>query len=355
MVTKPPETGGLVSVGTVAEQLLYELGDPAAYVLPDVVADFTQVRLTQIGAHRVEVSGARGRPATDTYKVSATYADGWRGIASLTLVGPQAARKTERTAAAILARTRSMLRDRGLDDYRAVELELLGSEAIYGPHAAKAESREVVMRLGVEHAQAAAIDVFAREIASAGTSYAPGTTGYGGGRPKPTQIVRLYSLLVDKALLPPPTVRIGNEVHAVAIEPAGGTLRENPAPAAEQTDAALPRGPLVDLPLLRLAWARSGDKGNTANIGVIARRPEFVPLLRHELTAERVAAHFAYLLDGPVTRYDVPGIHAFNFVLEGALGGGGMASLRNDPQGKALAQMLLEIVIPVPAALAASL
>jgi hypothetical protein len=97
----------------------------------------------------------------------------------------------------------------------------------------------------------------------------------------------------------------------------------------------------IEVPLIRLAWARSGDKGDISNIGVIARRPEWLPLLRAQLTDARVAAWLAHLVQGPVTRYDVPGIHAMNFVCEQALDGGGMASLRNDPLGKGMAQILL--------------
>jgi hypothetical protein len=102
--------------------------------------------------------------------------------------------------------------------------------------------------------------------------------------------------------------------------------------------------------LIRLAWARSGDKGDTSNIGVIARRPEWLPLLRAQLTEARVAEHLAHLVKGPVTRHEVPGIHAFNFVCEQALGGGGMASLRNDPLGKGMGQILLAMPVRVPKA-----
>jgi hypothetical protein len=101
------------------------------------------------------------------------------------------------------------------------------------------------------------------------------------------------------------------------------------------------------VPLIQLAWARSGDKGNTSNIGVIARRPEWLPLLQAQLTPERVAQWLAHLVKGPVTRYDVPGIHAMNFVCEQALDGGGMASLRNDPLGKGMAQILLAMPVRV--------
>lgn len=107
----------------------------------------------------------------------------------------------------------------------------------------------------------------------------------------------------------------------------------------------------VRVPLVKLAYARSGDKGDSANIGVIARKPAFVPVLRAGLTEDVVAGYFAHVLDGPVRRYELPGIHAFNFMLHDALGGGGVASLRMDPQAKAFAQMLLDIEILVPESL----
>ena len=106
---------------------------------------------------------------------------------------------------------------------------------------------------------------------------------------------------------------------------------------------------MVDLPLVRLAWGRSGDKGDISNIGIIARRPEWLPLLRDQLTEERVAQWLAHLVRGTVTRFDLPGIHAMNFLCTRALDGGGMASLRNDPLGKGMAQILLTMPITVPA------
>ena len=113
MVEKPPQTGGLVSVATVAEQLVYEIGDPANYLLPDVVCDFTQVQLTQVGEHQVSVRGARGKAPTPHYKVSATYAHGFRCSGQLTIVGLDAVAKAQRTGEAILTRTRRLLADAG--------------------------------------------------------------------------------------------------------------------------------------------------------------------------------------------------------------------------------------------------
>ncbi|MBD5634949.1 MAG: hypothetical protein IAI49_10765 [Candidatus Eremiobacteraeota bacterium] len=109
-------------------------------------------------------------------------------------------------------------------------------------------------------------------------------------------------------------------------------------------------GDAATVPLVELAWARSGDKGDSANIGVIARKPAYLPILREQLTPERVAAYFAHLVHGPVERYDLPGIDAFNFTLAEALAGGGMASMRFDPLAKGMAQMLLDIPISIPAA-----
>jgi hypothetical protein len=103
------------------------------------------------------------------------------------------------------------------------------------------------------------------------------------------------------------------------------------------------------VPLVLLAWARSGDKGDTANIGVIARRPEFMPAIAEALTPEAVRSWLAHLVEGEVRRFDWPGLNGWNFVLRQALGGGGVASLRYDPQGKSYAQILMDFPVRVPA------
>jgi hypothetical protein len=125
-----------------------------------------------------------------------------------------------------------------------------------------------------------------------------------------------------------------------------------PAPSVPATSAPVEpfytAGETMEVPLIRLAIARSGDKGDSANIAIIAREPAFLPILRREVTSERIARHFGHLISGPVQRFEAPGINALNFLLANALGGGGMASLRIDPQGKAYGQMALEMMIPVP-------
>ncbi len=345
-VTKPAGTGGLVEPQVVAEQMLYEIGDPTAYLLPDVTCDFSQVQMEQAGEHRVRVWGARGRAPTPSYKVSATYMAGYRCSAQLTIVGIDAVAKARRTGEAILQRTSEMLAAAGAPPYGETLVEVLGAESCYGPHAATGHTREAVLRVTVTHRTKEALELFAREIAPAGTSWSPGTTG-ASGRPSVSPSIRQHAFLLDKARLSPRVV-MGEQVLAVAV-PAGQPLQTpHPAPAGEVVE---PGEGSIEVPLVQLAWARSGDKGDTSNIGVIARRPDLLPLLRAQLTPERVRGWLAHLVLGEVTRHEVPGIHAFNFVCEQALGGGGMASLRNDPLGKGMAQILLSMPVRVPPSL----
>lgn len=349
LVGKPPATGGLVSTATVGEQVLYEIGDPAAYLLPDVTCDFTHVALRQAGPDLVEVRGARGRAPGNCYKVSATYMDGFRCNAQLTIVGIDAVAKAERTAEAILARTRRLFAASGWGDYTRTRVEVLGAESCFGPHAAARHTREAIMRLAVMHPEKAALELFAREIAAAGTSWSPGTTGSGGGRASPSPSIRQYAFLLDKAVLAPTVVMDGART-AVAL-PAAHTATDETRPQEPASGTVPAGGDSIEVPLIRLAYGRSGDKGDISNIGLIARRPEYVPVLRAEITTDRVADWLSHLVKGPVTRYDLPGFDAMNFVCESALDGGGMASLRNDPLGKGMAQILLAMPVRVPRSL----
>ena len=353
-VTKPEGTGGLVATQVVAEQMLYEVGDPANYILPDVVCDFTGVAMASAGEQRVRVSGAKGRAATGSYKVSATYLDGYRATGMLTIIGRDAARKAERTAEAVLARTRAIFRHMNLGDFSDTNIEILGAESAYGPHARAGAlaAREAVMRLTVAHPERKALEIFASEIAPSGTSWSPGTTGFS-GRPRVQPKVRLFSFLIPKTDV---DVRItaGGQSRPVGLDPGtdgtdDGTGDGTPVGVYGDDLPPVPRGARVEVPLFALAWGRSGDKGDSANIGIIARDPAFVPLIRDEVTAARVKDYLAYMVEGTVERFDVPGIGGFNFLLTQALAGGGMASLRNDPLAKGLAQILLDLPVSVPA------
>ena len=353
-VTKPKGTGGLIAPQCVAEQLLYEIHDPAAYLLPDVVCDFTQVQLKQTDPERVHVSGARGRAPTGSYKVSATYLDGFKTSAQLTIVGFEAAAKARRTGEAILERVGDLLKAQGLPPFSATNLEVLGAESGYGPLANPAvlQTREAILRLTARHPDKAALQLLASEVAPAGTSWAPGSTGFG-GRPGVSPLIRQYAFLLDKSRLTPSVTLDGQTISVPNRPPAPDSQAQEAIKTGVSAiaEASAPiSGEMVEVPLIRLAWARSGDKGDTSNIGIIARKPEWLPLLRQQLTEARVAQHLAHLMNGhKVTRYELPGIHDFNFVCEQALGGGGMASLRNDALGKGMGQILLAMPVRVPA------
>jgi len=360
VISKPPGTGGLVDTGGVAQQVLYEVADPARYLLPDVTADFSGVSVEQLGPERVKVSGATGRPPTGQYKVLATYQDGLRAVATLPIVGARAAQKAERTADALLARSARLLAARGLSPFTATHTEVLGAESSYGQRSRARESREVLLRLVVGHDDEEALRLFAREIGSAALSFAPGITGSYGGRPRAVPLIKLCTFLADKSAVPQPRVQIGaQDAVPVAIPVAGEPAEASPraAPGTIPPGSGRPSGaaaeeasgPMTEVPLRQIAYARSGDKGDSANIAIIARRPGYLPVIRAQVTADRVAAWFAHLAEGPVTRYEAPGLHAVNFVLERALGGGGLASPRIDPQGKAYAEMALELTVTVPA------
>lgn len=352
VVSKPAGTHGLVTPASVAEQISYEIHDPRRYVLPDVVCDFSTVQLEAVGPDRVRVRGARGLPPTPDYKASLTYADGFRCTATVMIVGRAAAARAERVGAAIVKRTRRLFAERGYADYRATSIEVLGAESMYGPHARARDSREVILKVAVAHAQREPLELFSREIAPAITSMAQGLSGFSGGRPAVQPVVRLASCYVPKAELAA-HVECGSHVSEYVPPVLLGEGRDLPIrtePPPISHEASAEPGPYVEVPLLRLAYGRSGDKGDTSNISVLARRPEFVPLLARTVSAERVRRHLAHLVHGEVERYDWPGLDGFNFVLRRALGGGGIASLRYDPQGKSYAQILLDMPVSVPAA-----
>jgi hypothetical protein len=343
VVTKPEGTGGLVSCATVGEQILYEIGDPANYLLADVACDFRHVSLEQQGMNRVRVAGAKGRAPTAFYKVCATYTAGFRTSAQLTIVGIDAVRKAQRTGEALIERSSGLFTKMGLSAFSATHIEVLGAESTYGPLAQAGGTREAVLRVTVSHPQKAALEVFAKEIAAAGTSWSPGTTG-AGGRPSVSPSIRQFAFLLDKKRLRPKVMMGTTDIPTSMPEVAAA---EPAAPLAMDMAQAASSAAHIEVPLIRLAYARSGDKGDISNIGVIARTPALLPILRAELTAERVAEYLAHLVKGPVTRYDLPGLDAMNFVCEQALGGGGMASLRNDPLGKGMAQILLSMPVRV--------
>lgn len=195
-ITKPPGTGGAVNVETVAEQLLYEVADPARYFTPDGVADFTAPTLTEVGHDAVEVRGCRGAPATDTYKVSIAYRDGWTAAGTLVLAGPHAARNA-RLSGQIL---HDRLRQAGVT-FDHSHVEALGTGDVVPGVLPRAEPPEVVLRVAVRDSRKSAVERFTKEFAPLVTSGFPGTTGYTTGRPQVREVFAYWPALIAKAAI----------------------------------------------------------------------------------------------------------------------------------------------------------
>ena len=356
LFSKPKGTGGIVNVGTISEQMLYEIGDPQAYIVPDVVCDFSQTQITQQAPDQVHISGAKGRPPPDSYKVSATYVDGFRGGLTMSFYGINASLKAEKFAAAVYRRARQTLRRLNMADFTETSVEVIGAESQFGAAKRIKTAREVVVKIAAKHEDEKALAILFKEVTGLGLATPPGLSGFAGGRPRPMPVARLFSFLIPKEEL---RVEINMNGSSQSFADHAGQkfdpsqIARPPSPAKNQETST------VQVPLVALAWGRSGDKGNKANIGIIARKPEYFPYIFQSLTEEKVAERFAHFLESSpsqkqdqIDKFILPGPNAINFLLHNVLGGGGTASLRNDPQGKGYAQLLLECPIEVPQSLA---
>jgi hypothetical protein len=348
VITKHPGTGGLVSVGTVTAQLLYEIEGPA-YLGPDVVARFDTIRLSDDGRDRVRVTGVRGAPPPATVKVSTNRLGGFRNSITFVLCGLDIPAKAEVAKAAMAP---------ALDGVRDVAWQLVRLDQ---PDAPSEEQASALLRCHVKDADA---DRVGRRFSAAAVELAlasyPGFTltsppaeamPYGVYRP----------VFVDAGAVAHTVTRPdGRQVRIEATRP--GTGPSTPGPATGSPGAATPPratagGPppaVARVPLGRLAGARSGDKGGTANLGVWARSEAAYAWLVGYLTVDRLVDLLPEALGLRVCRYELPNLRALNFTLDGLLGQGVAASTRFDPQAKALGEWLRSRLVDVPAALLAS-
>lgn len=348
VITKPEGSGGLVSFGTVAEQLLYETSDPQRYFVPDVTCDWSGVVIAEEGKDRVRVSGASGYPPPETLKACVTWDKGWRASVWQPVIGGDARAKAAKQAEALFARSRLMLRGRNLGDWSHSEAVLAGG------------GEEILLKLVVEHDEMLPVQMFLREQFAAISAMAPGTSV--AFAPMVQPMMHLLSFAVPRDLAVP--LLDGEPLadgHPAWFDPSK-IVRPTPLPFGEglggggsTPDGApnphpnpSPEGRGFEVASLEaLAWARSGEKGETINVGVIARRAEDLPYLRAALTEEALRQWLPDLGAFRLTVYDLPGFHALNLVLDGALPGGLNASQRLDPAAKSIAQRLMEFPVRV--------
>ncbi|MBS0201576.1 MAG: DUF1446 domain-containing protein [Planctomycetes bacterium] len=348
VITKPCGSGGHVCEQTVKEQLVYEIGDPGNYLSPDVTVSFLTLHLTEVGRNRMEVKGVTGRPAPATLKVSATYQDGYRAQGELTIYGSDAVNKARRAGQTVLQR----LRNRGVL-FRESLVECLGTGACH-PGAvnepALSEVRETVLRIAVADDSRPSIEQFSRELMPLITAGPPGTTGYSAGRPRIHSVFRYWPCLIERERVTARVSLIGDastpspmrETTTKASQPVAPMHNGFAIHTAETLATVVGSITFKSSQLGHLAYARSGDKGIHANVGVVARRLEDYDLICRVATVERVAAHFGIDDVQRVIRCEWPNLGAVNFILHGILAN----TLRVDAQGKALGQVMLELPIP---------
>jgi hypothetical protein len=200
VITKHNGTGGWVTIPSVKEQLVYEMGDPHEYITPDCIADFSTVQLEYDGRDRVRVFGIEGRPATDTFKVSISYSAGFKAVGTLVYSWPDAYDKAQAADRILRARL-----DRLGLKFDQILTEFVGANATHGPLAPRpaGDLPEAQLRVGVRSENRAAVEQFTKQIAPLVLTGPPGVTGFAGGRPKVEEIVAYWPALIPKQEITP--------------------------------------------------------------------------------------------------------------------------------------------------------
>ncbi len=346
-VTKHPGTGGLVSVHSISEQLLYEMGAPQ-YLAPDCIARFDSIRLTQDGPDRVRVSGIVGEPPPEKLKVSVSFSHGYRAFGRLVVTGPDTLAKAEKVAQLVWESAG------GTELYEDTCTQFLAWNATHPP-LTDSEPSELMVQLAVrDHDEKKINSRFGVQVVPRVLGSVPGITVLADqGRPRASDVVGYWPALIDRSCVPMKVV-VGDddEVDVPHLDlstaaPAGPAFTAESPPRPSGGGG----GDTVTVPLSRLCLARSGDKGDTSNVGVLARSEAIYSWMVEHITPEFVKKRFAGICKGEVERHEVPNLLACNFLLHESLGGGGTLSLILDPQGKTYAQYLLAAEVEVEAGL----
>lgn len=338
VIAKHPGTNGAVTIGTVTEQLLYEIGSPQ-YLNPDVVARFDTIRLEQEGPDRVSVSGVRGEPAPETTKVCINYLGGFRNSMTFILTGLDIEEKAELTLDSLFNEVG------GRDQFDEVKVSLTRSDR---EDPGSNEEATAFLRVTVKDRDPRKVGrAFSGKAVEIGLGIYPGF--YMTSPPGSEDAYGVYW----------PAVVPAEEIHEVVVAADG---RETPVPPARRRSGVAltveepplppaPAGPTVRAPLGRVIGARSGDKGGNANVGLWAHTDEAYAWLREYLTADRFKELVAEARDLEVRRYELPHLRAVNFVVVGLLGEGVASSTRADPQAKSLGEYVRAKMADIPESL----
>ena len=289
VITKANGSGRMVTDWTVKEHLVYEVHDPKRYLMADGVADLSERRIETVGPDRVKVSGFKGSPRPDTLKLCLGYEDGWIGESEISVCWPDAYEKAQFCEKFLRGRFEALKLP-----ILEMRIDFIGLNSIHGPLAplptALEEINEVRVRVAVKTTSKEWANLVRREVTHLWTHGPVGTTAVI-SPPPPRQVISLWPTLIPRELRP---ANLGD---------AGGAM-------------------MARLALRDLAYARSGDKGDIVNIGVMAKNAEAYALLKRHLTPDRVKRHFTGIVKGDVVRYDLDNLESLEFVMRNALGGG---------------------------------
>ena len=338
VITKHAGTGGLVSVGTVTAQLMYEIRTPT-YLTPDVRVRFDTLELTQEGDNRVRLSGVRGEPAPETTKVCLNIMSGYRNAMTVVLTGLDIEKK-----AAIVEET-LWRKLGGKDRFGRVNVQLIRSDK---QNPATNEEAFAYLKVTVMDADPAKVGrSFSSALVEMALASIPGfTMTHPPDRESPV-ITHWPALIANRHITQ--TVHLND--HTITIGPVSSPSPAVPVQAVSVELPAVPTGPTRAVPLGRLFASRSGDKGGNANLGVWAKSPAAFAFLRQFLTVDRLRDLLPDVRGCEVERYELVNLLAVNFYIQGLLGDGAAASWRSDPQAKTLGEYLRAKVIDVPASL----
>ncbi|WP_258104549.1 acyclic terpene utilization AtuA family protein [Marinoscillum sp. MHG1-6] len=340
-VTKSPQCGGMVTEFTVKEQLVYEIHDPENYYGPDVIADVTSVRLVDEGNDKVRVIGAQGKPSPETWKVSMSYHHGWKASGSLILSAPDALEKAQLF--------QKLFWERVGTQFEKTSTNFIGYDSTHQALANTISPNEILIQFVAFDPDRSKLDMFSRQLSAMILSGPPGVA-VTGGRPKPQEVLKYWPALVDCTKIESYIHEINDGISKVISSYIPSTYTSLPTIHSDKVKSKDHQWStdLVEVKLLEVCLARSGDKGNTVNIGVLARNELIYSWLVQNITAKKVHEWFKSLCKGTVTRYELDNLNALNFHLTEALDGGGTYSGRTDPQGKTFASALLNREVEVP-------
>lgn len=345
MVTKPEGTGGLVNQWTVKEQLVYEIADPERYLGPDVIADLTHLSVKDTAQSQINIKGVKGKPAPDTWKVSMAYLDGYKAIGHVVIGGKDASEKAQLI--------RDVFWNRSNVDYDKTNTNLIGTNAL-GEGLASSDGKEILLQFVAFDQDRSKLELFAKEVAGLILAGPQGMAAYG-GRPRIQEVVSYWPTLVNRKDLSfeiyevtTDTDKIVEQFSPQTVEVASQNLVVNQNIPSPQLHILEPIDDSEQVEMVDLCLARSGDKGNGANIGILARNELIYSFLKENLTPNILKGWFGDLCQGEILRFELHNIQALNFHLKDVLDGGGTKSGRLDPQGKMLASLLLAQKIYVP-------